>query len=124
MQREVPVAGRVDEMSAPDKDVKLATKSATRLVPSFCRISSEEEERLSTASSLPSAWMAQYGYHNGHKFSLPKHLARYIEPTEGEFDQQVEYDMDEQDKYWLDELNAERKKDQLDVISYLSLIHI
>jgi len=118
VQREVPVAGRVDEMSAPEKDVKLATKSATRLVPSFRRISSEEEERLSTASSLPSAWMAQYGYHNGHEFSLPKHLVRYIEPTEGEFDQQVEYDMDEQDKYWLDELNAERKRDQLDVISY------
>ena len=96
MQREVPVTGRVDEMSAPEKDVKLATKSATRLVPSFRRISSEEEERLWTASSLPSAWMAQYGYHNGHEFSLPKHLVRYIEPTEGEFDQQVEYDMDEQ----------------------------
>ncbi|KAG6840128.1 hypothetical protein C0991_008687, partial [Blastosporella zonata] len=39
-------------------------------------------------------------------------------PLESELAKQVEYDMDEQDKAWLDTLNAERKKDQLSNISY------
>ncbi|KAF8825627.1 hypothetical protein HHX47_DHR6000201 [Lentinula edodes] len=52
-----------------------------------------------------------------------QHLASALndalsEPLEAELARQVEYDMDEQDKEWLDNLNAERRKEQMDKISY------
>lgn len=68
-------------------------------------------------------------------FHLPDHYIRYIEPIESELAAQVEYDMDEQgahshetrflwtnlqfaDQEWLDAVNAERRKEQLDQVSY------
>ncbi|GAA6064361.1 hypothetical protein JCM10212_005875 [Sporobolomyces blumeae] len=36
---------------------------------------------------------------------------RWIQPLESELAKQVEYDMDEQDQVWLDQWNADRKKD-------------
>ncbi|TCD61141.1 nuA3 HAT complex component nto1 [Steccherinum ochraceum] len=60
-----------------------------------------------------------YGYNDTNTdFQRPDHYIRYIEPLESELAIQVEYDMDEQDQAWLDSLNADRKKDQLDKISY------
>lgn len=66
---------------------------------------------------------------------MPEHYIRYIEPIESELATQVEYDMDEQgrhshiapwgavltpriDQEWLDTINAERKKEQLDPVTY------
>ncbi|KAF8270626.1 PHD-zinc-finger like domain-containing protein [Lactarius quietus] len=59
-----------------------------------------------------------YGYNDFSLFERPQHYIRYIEPLESELAVQVEYDMDEQDQEWLDSLNADRKKEQLDKISY------
>lgn len=39
------------------------------------------------------------------------HYIRYVDPTEIELYENTEYDMDEQDRYWLSVLNAERKTD-------------
>ncbi|KAF9345012.1 nuA3 HAT complex component nto1, partial [Mortierella sp. NVP85] len=48
------------------------------------------------------------------EFQLPLgHNVRYIEPTETELAERVEYDMDEQDEYWLKEINVERRKQDL-----------
>ncbi|EIW77559.1 hypothetical protein CONPUDRAFT_156774 [Coniophora puteana RWD-64-598 SS2] len=57
------------------------------------------------------------------EFQQPDHCIRYIEPVEEDSAIQVdlEYgmdDMDEQDQEWLDALSAERKKEQLNPISY------
>ncbi|KAJ3858696.1 bromodomain and PHD finger-containing protein 3, partial [Lentinula novae-zelandiae] len=59
-----------------------------------------------------------YGYNDFSDFERPEHYIRHIEPLEAELARQVEYDMDEQDKEWLDNLNAERRKEQMDKISY------
>ncbi|WFD20209.1 hypothetical protein MCAP1_002453 [Malassezia caprae] len=103
-------------MKDPAKQLAAARSGAERLKPSFRHISAEEEEEQ--AACVHEAQMVQYGYHADTHHELPRHLVRYIEPTEDEFDRQVEYDMDEQDQQWLDALNAERRREQLDVISY------
>jgi hypothetical protein len=41
-----------------------------------------------------------------------------IEPLEIDLARQVEYDMDEQDQEWLEAVNAERKKDLIDRVSF------
>ncbi|KAG2186955.1 hypothetical protein INT44_003183 [Umbelopsis vinacea] len=45
------------------------------------------------------------------------HYIRYIEPTEIDLFETVEYDMDEQDEAWLRLLNAERRKENLGSLS-------
>ncbi|KIY51905.1 hypothetical protein FISHEDRAFT_70399 [Fistulina hepatica ATCC 64428] len=55
---------------------------------------------------------------DGSEFYRPEYYIRFIEPLESDLARQVEYDMDEQDKEWLDALNAERKKEQLDKATY------
>ncbi|KAF9919626.1 nuA3 HAT complex component nto1 [Linnemannia zychae] len=48
------------------------------------------------------------------EYHLPTtHNVRYIEPTETELAERVEYDMDEQDEIWLREINAQRRKQDL-----------
>ncbi|KAF9188196.1 nuA3 HAT complex component nto1 [Haplosporangium sp. Z 11] len=48
------------------------------------------------------------------EYHLPVgHNLRYIEPTETELAERVEYDMDEQDEFWLKEINTERRKQDL-----------
>ncbi|KAF9116274.1 nuA3 HAT complex component nto1 [Mortierella sp. AM989] len=48
------------------------------------------------------------------EYHLPAgHNVRYIEPTETELAERVEYDMDEQDEFWLKEINVERRKQDL-----------
>ncbi|KAJ7876249.1 hypothetical protein B0H13DRAFT_1893737 [Mycena leptocephala] len=58
-------------------------------------------------------------------FHRPDQYIRHIagiepiaEPLEIDLERQVEYDMDEQDQEWLDAVNTERKKEQLDKVTY------
>ncbi|KAF9979176.1 nuA3 HAT complex component nto1 [Actinomortierella ambigua] len=50
-------------------------------------------------------------------FHMPSHFMRYIEPTEMDLADRVEYDMDEQDQFWLQAINEERRKDDLVEVS-------
>ncbi|KIO16591.1 hypothetical protein M407DRAFT_33754 [Tulasnella calospora MUT 4182] len=59
-----------------------------------------------------------YGYNGFKPFERPEHYIRHIEPLESELANQVEYDMDEQDQEWLDAMNRERKKEQMDQVTY------
>ncbi|KIJ65462.1 hypothetical protein HYDPIDRAFT_88395 [Hydnomerulius pinastri MD-312] len=60
-----------------------------------------------------------YGYNDFSEFQKPDHYIRYIaEPLEKDLAIQVEYDMDEQDQEWLDAINTERRKDQINSITY------
>ncbi|OAX40317.1 hypothetical protein K503DRAFT_864713 [Rhizopogon vinicolor AM-OR11-026] len=59
-----------------------------------------------------------YGYNDFSEFQKPDHYIRYIEPLEKDLAIQVEYDMDDQDQEWLDAVNVERKKDQLNAVTY------
>ncbi|KAG6895629.1 hypothetical protein C0992_000303 [Termitomyces sp. T32_za158] len=59
-----------------------------------------------------------FGYNDFSEFQRPDSYIRHIEPLESELAKQVEYDMDEQDKEWLDALNRERRKEQMSQISY------
>jgi len=74
-------------------DAGAAERGAARLRPSFRRASADELEGCRLTYD---AHFAQYGYHDGSDVEQPQHLVRYIEPTEDQFDAQVEYDMDEQ----------------------------
>lgn len=49
---------------------------------------------------------------------MPSHYIRYIEPIESELALQVEYDMDEQDREWVDQVNQDRQAHNLDRLSY------
>ncbi|KAJ7173601.1 bromodomain and PHD finger-containing protein 3 [Mycena filopes] len=59
-----------------------------------------------------------FGYNDFSDFHRPDQYIRHIEPLEIDLERQVEYDMDEQDQEWLDAVNAERKKEQLDRVTY------
>ncbi|CAO3641597.1 unnamed protein product [Mucor hiemalis] len=55
---------------------------------------------------------------NSNAFIRPaNHYIRYIEPSETELFETVEYDMDEQDEMWLKIYNSERKKEKLGEVS-------
>lgn len=94
-----------------------AAAGTARLQPVFRSVSDEELEELSQPAGVSDAHMVQYGYHDGSEVALPQYYIRHLEPTDAELDRQVEYDMDEQDHEWLEELNEERVRRQLDVIS-------
>ncbi|KAF8475395.1 PHD-zinc-finger like domain-containing protein [Russula ochroleuca] len=82
---------------------------------SFIKIVGEDS---ATRAGVHDNQQRSYGYNDFSLFERPQHYIRYIEPLDSELAVQVEYDMDEQDQEWLDALNAERKKEQLDKISY------
>ncbi|KAH9066917.1 PHD-zinc-finger like domain-containing protein [Lactarius vividus] len=82
---------------------------------SFVKVSGENS---TTRSGVHDNQQRSYGYNDFSLFERPQHYIRYIEPLESELAVQVEYDMDEQDQEWLDSLNTDRKKEQLDKISY------
>ncbi|KAI8141930.1 hypothetical protein BJV82DRAFT_616493 [Fennellomyces sp. T-0311] len=53
-----------------------------------------------------------------HRFQRPEnHYIRYIEPSEADLMETVEYDMDEHDDVWLQMLNEERRKEDLGEVS-------
>ncbi|KII86055.1 hypothetical protein PLICRDRAFT_44511 [Plicaturopsis crispa FD-325 SS-3] len=82
---------------------------------SFVKIQDEGTANPPGAHDLQ---MRSYGYNEFADFRRPEHYIRHIEPLESELAIQVEYDMDEQDKEWLDIINTERKKEQLGTVPY------
>ncbi|KDR80942.1 hypothetical protein GALMADRAFT_241500 [Galerina marginata CBS 339.88] len=57
-----------------------------------------------------------FGYNDFTHFNRPDHYIRHIEPLESDLAKIVEYDMDEQDQDWLDLVNVDRKKGQVDLV--------
>ncbi|KAL0579001.1 hypothetical protein V5O48_002996 [Marasmius crinis-equi] len=118
--------GRVRPSPAPQALV------AALPVVSFEKV---EDDLSAPPSGVHDNQARSYGYNDFSDFQRPDHYIRHIglfiglcaffasvdratEPLEMDLARQVEYDMDEQDKEWLDALNAERKKEHLDKISY------
>ncbi|KAJ3852481.1 bromodomain and PHD finger-containing protein 3 [Lentinula lateritia] len=89
-------------------------------VPELPRVSFQkiDDELTLPTTGVDDRQARSYGYNDFSDFERPEHYIRHIEPLEAELARQVEYDMDEQDKEWLDNLNAERRKEQMDKISY------
>ncbi|TFK48530.1 hypothetical protein OE88DRAFT_1634784 [Heliocybe sulcata] len=83
--------------------------------PSFVRVQGDTSTQ---PTGVHDQQARSYGYNDFSDFKRPEHYIRHIEPLESELAVQVEYDMDEQDQEWLDAVNADRKKDQLDKVSY------
>ncbi|KIK56322.1 hypothetical protein GYMLUDRAFT_47090 [Collybiopsis luxurians FD-317 M1] len=97
-----------------------ATLSAAPAPPELPKVSFQkiDDELTSPTTGVDDRQARSYGYNDFSDFQRPEHYIRHIEPLESELARQVEYDMDEQDKEWLDNLNAERRKEQVDKISY------
>ncbi|CAO1621045.1 unnamed protein product [Parajaminaea phylloscopi] len=85
---------------------------------SFRRVAPHEAQALAAPSGVADQQNVNFGFNDGHTFEQPEHYLRYAEPIEADLKRQVEYDMDEQDKEWLDAVNAERKREQLDTVTY------
>ncbi|CAL1713966.1 unnamed protein product [Somion occarium] len=77
-----------------------------------------QDDFLTQPTGVHDQQARSYGYNDSSDFIRPEHYIRYIEPLESELLVQVEYDMDEQDQEWLDAVNADRKKEQIDKVSY------
>ncbi|KAJ7777292.1 bromodomain and PHD finger-containing protein 3 [Mycena metata] len=88
--------------------------------PALPKVSFEKiEDDVSTQPSGVHEIQARgFGYNDFSDFHRPDQYIRHIEPLEIDLERQVEYDMDEQDQEWLDAVNAERKKEQLDRVTY------
>ncbi|KAF8989853.1 hypothetical protein BDQ17DRAFT_1372655 [Cyathus striatus] len=77
-----------------------------------------EEEVSNKPFGVHDMQARSYGYNDFSEFQRPDHYIRHIEPLEIDLARQVEYDMDEQDKEWLDMINEKRRKAQEGTISY------
>ncbi|KAK4048999.1 hypothetical protein OIV83_004360 [Microbotryomycetes sp. JL201] len=55
---------------------------------------------------------------NGDDAAATRRYIRYLQPMESDLAKQVEYDMDEHDKTWLDSINNERKQTGTAPVSY------
>ncbi|KAF7317788.1 putative bromo domain and PHD finger-containing protein 3 [Mycena kentingensis (nom. inval.)] len=82
---------------------------------SFQRI---ENDISTEPSGVPDKQAGSFGYNNFSEYTRPDQYIRHIEPLEVDLERQVEYDMDEQDQEWLDAVNTERKKEQMDRVTY------
>ncbi|KAI0091425.1 hypothetical protein BDY19DRAFT_930368 [Irpex rosettiformis] len=82
---------------------------------SFTKVTDEYSSQPAGVADLQAR---SYGYNDGSNFRKPEYYIRYIEPLESDLAQQVEYDMDDQDREWLESVNADRRKEQLDKVSY------
>jgi NuA3 HAT complex component NTO1 len=71
-------------------------------------------------AQLPLPLLEAFGYNvQQDDFAVSDaHYIRHVEPIEVELANQVEYDMDEQDREWLDAVNGERGQVGLDRMSY------
>ncbi|KXN86201.1 Peregrin [Leucoagaricus sp. SymC.cos] len=76
-----------------------------------------EEDDSTQPGGVHDLQARSYGYNDFSDFMRPEHYIRHIEPLESDLARQVEYDMDEQDQEWLDAINVERRKEQLDKVS-------
>ncbi|KAG8929874.1 nuA3 HAT complex component nto1 [Tulasnella sp. 418] len=77
-----------------------------------------EEDGVQPIAGVHDQQARSYGYNHFKPFERPDYYIRHIEPIEAELATQVEYDMDEQDQEWLDAMNADRKKEQVDQVTY------
>ncbi|KAJ3836367.1 bromodomain and PHD finger-containing protein 3 [Lentinula raphanica] len=102
------------------RGVRASSSSAAPAVPELPKVSFQkiDDELTSPSTGVDDRQARSYGYNDFSDFERPEHYIRHIEPLEAELARQVEYDMDEQDKEWLDNLNVERRKEQMDKISY------
>ncbi|KAK0450017.1 PHD-zinc-finger like domain-containing protein [Armillaria borealis] len=76
------------------------------------------EESSKVNNGVHDNQMKAYGFNDLSNYQRPDHYVRHIEPLELDLATQVEYDMDEQDEEWLIAVNADRKKMQVDTVSY------
>jgi hypothetical protein len=61
----------------------------------------------------------KFGYNDIDEVWQPSPTyTRWVQPSQEELAHQVEYDMTDADQIWLDTINAERKKEGLDMITY------
>ncbi|KAJ7230518.1 bromodomain and PHD finger-containing protein 3, partial [Mycena pura] len=88
-------------------------------VPTLPKVSFQKiEDDVSTQpSGVHDGQARSFGYNDFSEFYRPDQYIRHIEPLEVDLERQVEYDMDEQDQEWLDAVNKERKKEQLDKVT-------
>ncbi|KAG0175339.1 nuA3 HAT complex component nto1 [Apophysomyces sp. BC1021] len=85
--------------------------------PSFRKVTEEEDEDAEQIDETTEEEGRTRSV-EARSFHRPEnHYIRYIDPTEIELFDTVEYDMDEQDEAWLQMLNAERKKENLGEVS-------
>lgn len=121
--RDQPGSSALASSSQPESSIGHA--AAPRIdvpIPSY-RIIDPASDRIKLARSSkgPSntaAWRG-FGYNNAAGgWKRGEHYVRYVEPIEAELATMVEYDMDEQDKEWVDALNQERRKHQYERVSY------
>jgi hypothetical protein len=123
------VIPRPDQL--PKVDFQVIPSKAPRGVPDK---QNESVSRPATQSRLfPNS--PQYGFNDGKDWELPDGYIRWLrahrhalsahrssphtaEPIEADLAKQVEYDMDDIDKEWLDVVNAERRKDGHEPVSY------
>jgi hypothetical protein len=96
-----------------------SSKALDLPIVSYSILPREQQERQ-TLSHAPQ--YIQFGYNDNNKewsgYPSTRYM-RWIQPLEQELSKQVEYDMDEQDKTWLDLLNQERTRTTTnDPISY------
>ncbi|KAJ7355672.1 bromodomain and PHD finger-containing protein 3 [Mycena albidolilacea] len=77
-----------------------------------------EDDVSTQPSGVHDGQARSFGYNDFSDFTRPDQYIRHIEPLEIDLERQVEYDMDEQDQEWLDAVNADRKKEQLDRVTY------
>ncbi|KAJ7493369.1 hypothetical protein B0H11DRAFT_2006185 [Mycena galericulata] len=94
--------------------------SPVATVPALPKVSFQKiEDDVSTQpGGVHDGQARTFGYNDFSEFQRPDQYIRHIEPLEVDLERQVEYDMDEQDQEWLDAVNTERKKEQLDKVTY------
>ncbi|KAG9291594.1 hypothetical protein G9A89_022013 [Geosiphon pyriformis] len=114
----------VDIMQETDisfQDVNLGVKDEIKDT-TMIKAAEETTQTLQKKLPKPSFQRSRYNPHDDtydyKGFSRPEgHYIRYLEPTEMELAERVEYDMDEQDQKWLSMINSERKKEDFGEIS-------
>ncbi|KAK0204630.1 PHD-zinc-finger like domain-containing protein [Desarmillaria ectypa] len=99
-----------------------ASESVAPMQPPPLALPVAEFEKVEESSKVNNGvhdnQMKAYGFNDLSNYQRPDHYVRHIEPLELDLATQVEYDMDEQDEEWLIAVNADRKKMQVDTVSY------
>ncbi|KAJ7281986.1 bromodomain and PHD finger-containing protein 3, partial [Mycena rebaudengoi] len=94
--------------------------SPVATIPALPKVSFQkiDDDGSTQPSGVHDGQARTFGYNDFSEFHRPDQYIRHIEPLEIDLERQVEYDMDEQDQEWLEAVNTERKKEQLDRISH------